>query len=82
MEEFDQSAFRVWPNPARETVQLSIPPDLIGARLVITDAQGRVLQRARATRAQRTSFTIDTPGVYFVSLLTDSGHAVQRVVVE
>lgn len=82
VEEFDQSAFRVWPNPARETVQLSIPPDLIGARLVITDAQGRVLQRARATRAQRTSFTIDTPGVYFVSLLTDSGHAVQRVVVE
>lgn len=80
--EDDQSAFRAWPNPARDAVQLSIPPELIGARVVITDALGREVYR---DRPESTTPRIDLarlpPGTYWLALIGEPRASGQQLTV-
>ncbi|MEO8069488.1 MAG: T9SS type A sorting domain-containing protein [Flavobacteriales bacterium] len=75
----EQQDALVYPNPNNGIFTLDLPRD--ARAIIIADARGRELQRM-AVRSSRSSFLVATSGVYFVSVVSDSGRTVQRIVVD
>ncbi|MEO8067658.1 MAG: SBBP repeat-containing protein [Flavobacteriales bacterium] len=69
-----------FPNPCNGTFTLHIPQK--AHTVTIEDAQGRVVQRVPVLSSGPTTLQIETPGVYCVTILSDAGRVVQRVVVD
>ncbi|MFZ1688392.1 MAG: T9SS type A sorting domain-containing protein [Flavobacteriales bacterium] len=69
----------LYPNPGNGNFTLDLPMD--AHTIIVEDAQGRLLQRMKVN-SSAASFHIGTAGVYFVSVLSDVGRTVQRVVVD
>ncbi len=67
------------PNPSAGDFTIALPSD--ARTIIITDAQGREQERRAVRDTRNSSFHIDVPGVYGVSVLTEAGLEVQRVVV-
>ena len=79
-----QSALlQVYPNPARDGLELQIAPTLIGGELQLLDALGRVLLTQHVTSER---VWIDGSGIragsYMIALNSDAGNAVLRFVKE
>ena len=82
LEENQQIAFSIYPNPASENVTISNIE--VGSLVSIIDISGKVISK---TNANSTSLTISTSdfnaGVYFVRVMTENGTVgVERLVME
>jgi hypothetical protein len=81
IEDLTNAALLIFPNPARNAFTISIPENLIGETLTITDVTGK-LMAAVSLVTRPSSLTLSTEswsaGIYFVR----AGNTVKRLVVE
>ncbi|MEO8067655.1 MAG: T9SS type A sorting domain-containing protein [Flavobacteriales bacterium] len=68
------------PNPCNGTFTMDTPAN--ARAVVITDAQGRVLQNIPLAASHVSTFHIGAPGVYSVCVITETGSEVRRVIVK
>ena len=78
LEELDAQAIQVFPNPTTNYVTISMT--FADALLTITDAQGKTLDVKRISNGQQIDFSSYGNGVYFLSIETESGKALKRIV--
>ncbi len=73
--------FGLNPNPATESVRISIDESMIGSNLTITDITGRELLHS-AVQIRNPQFDIRnlSPGVYFVTLENKTGRLTRKLV--
>ncbi len=73
--------FGLNPNPATESVRISIDESMIGSNLTITDLTGReVLHSAVQIRNPQFDIRNLSPGVYFVTLENKTGRVTKKLV--
>ena len=73
--------FEVFPNPARDQLQLNFPPSARGYQLRISDAQGRLKRELRIPPGQdKLPLAVDfASGCYFFQLSNAEGSSVQKI---
>jgi hypothetical protein len=79
----DLSTITIHPNPAQDHVTLTAPPDLLIDRLELLDTQGRTHNSFYENSSEvRLDLSGYPSGLYFVSIYTEKGRVVKKVVVE
>lgn len=73
--------FRIYPNPATESITISVDVSLIGSALTITDVTGReVLHSAVQIRNPQFEIRNFSSGVYFVTVANERGKMTKKLV--
>ncbi len=76
-------AFRVYPNPANESVTISVDENMIGSKLSITDITGRrILISNIEHRISNVEVRELASGVYFVTLENERERVTKKLVIE
>jgi hypothetical protein len=70
----------LYPNPCDGVFTIELPPD--ARTVIIEDGQGHLRQRVPVLGSLSSTFHIGTPGIYFVTVLSDAGRTVERIIVE
>lgn len=72
---FDESLFKLYPNPATESITAEIPSSFKNNKLTVTDITGRIVLIKSLNMNNKEVF-IDTknlePGIYFCSFISDN----------
>lgn len=77
-----QSAFRISPNPATNTLTINIDETLIGATATIADITGRTVMAVELVTRHSSLVTSDfSSGVYFVTVSNGQSKATKKLVV-
>ncbi|WP_020215174.1 S8 family serine peptidase [Flavobacterium rivuli] len=78
------SAFKVWPNPAQDVVNISIKDGIeSNASVIIYDVQGRNVKHAALTGSENTVNVQDlTSGVYFVNVTNGIKKDTKKLVIK
>jgi len=77
------SAISAYPNPTQDHLTISAPDDLHITRTELLDLQGRTHTRFHENTSEvRLDLSGYPSGLYFVSIHTDKGTVVKKVVVE
>jgi len=77
------SAIKVFPNPAQDRLMVSVPPELLVERIELMNAQGRTLAQSHdQTSEVRLDLSGNPSGIYYVSIYTDKGTVVKKLVVK
>lgn len=73
-EQLPQSAWRLYPNPAQESVYLEWPEAVNGGRIEVYDLQGRmIMEQNIADQPERLPLRALQPGVYAIALKNAQG---------
>jgi choice-of-anchor B domain-containing protein len=76
VEEFDVENIEVYPNPAQDNLNISIPNNLVVEKFTITDITGRVIMAKTDMSKQSNIYTIDVSnllsGTYFIGVNDNS----------
>lgn len=81
-----QESFDIYPNPANDVLQISIPEDYEKAVFSIYDANGQVVFTEEFNVKANMPLTIGTsgfsPGIYFMRLVSDQGTSVRKAILK
>ncbi len=74
----------IYPNPTEGEVRIQVEEGVVGARWEIVDMQGKVFEQGTMTdQLGGLDLSLEIPvGVYFFRLITDSGVATSRIVMD
>ena len=79
----DLSAITIHPNPTQSHVTLTAPPDLLIERIELLDTQGRTHNSFYENSSEvRVDLSGYPSGLYFVSIYTEKGSVVKKIVRE
>src|ERR1043165_1796552 len=79
----ERTNFKLYPNPAHESVTLQMDGPLENAWVRITDLQGRLVSESRSTAAiQNIAIENITPGIYLAEVRTNSGSYTSKFIKE
>jgi hypothetical protein len=78
LEEFESASVQVSPNPTENFVTISMTFNQ--AKLVMTDAQGKTVYTGEITNGEQVNLASYEDGVYFLSIETENGKVLKRIV--
>nr|WP_294859678.1 T9SS type A sorting domain-containing protein [uncultured Fluviicola sp.] len=78
LEELDSQSVQVFPNPTEN--QVTITMTFATANLVITDVQGKIHYTGQISNGQLINLAQYADGVYFLSIETETGKILKRIV--
>ena len=78
LEEFESTSVQVFPNPTENFVTISMTFNQ--AKLVMTDAHGKTVYTGEITNGEQVNLASYEDGVYFLSIETENGKVLKRIV--
>lgn len=80
----DATLFNVWPNPAENILNISVPSELDEAFVVILDIQGREVLSQKINNSNRNEISVDylNSGVYFVRVNQGSKQEIKKIIIK
>ena len=83
IEEFNEKALNITPNPASTFVYVSTDEPLHNAELTVYDFQGKVRYNCKIQTDRHEISTCDFPaGIYFVKVESDNVYIVRKIVIQ
>ncbi|MES2620688.1 MAG: T9SS type A sorting domain-containing protein, partial [Bacteroidota bacterium] len=78
-----KSEIRIYPNPASNSVTISVDEAMLGSTATVTDITGRKMMGVQlATRNLQLETTTFASGVYFVTVSNEKGSVTKKLVIQ
>lgn len=83
-EEFVTTNFNIFPNPAKDFINISSKNNTTVNSIQITDVNGRIVKNKEVNGIENTQVSISdlTSGIYFVTVVADNGSGTTKIIIE